>query len=443
MNYPAIRRVLLSALACAILLCLSACNPGPDVTAIAPREGTIRQSFSEPARTRLENLYPISMPVDGRIGRIELEPGDPVRKGDILVEFDRVPLELAVRESTAAVSELEARLNVQEDNSLEKTAMVETQATVDASKEMLKAADEETDAQRARHERAAKQLDRMKALADDQAISQSELDDAELEAETALISYRSEQFKRAAMNALMTAVESGPRYIRDWMSQKELRKIETTHRLEQARARLESAKHTLALAEIRSPIDGVVLQRHQQGDQAFAAGQVLLTLGNMDDLEVIADVLTQDAMKLEPEARVELTASGQKETIKGKVKRIEPAGFTKLSSLGVEQQRVNVIVSLEDASTNLGAGYRLQARFFTGQKDGALIVPRYSVLQAADGSYYVYRIVGGKLAQTTVEVGLRNDLEMEVVKGLSADDRIVETPDASMKDQQSVSVIAN
>src|SRR5690606_17744891 len=108
-----------------------------------------------------------------------------------------------------------------------------------------------------------------------------------------------------------------------------------THQIAQAEAQLANAKHRLSLAEVVSPIDGVVLTREEQGEGNFTAGTLLLAIGDLSDLEVIGDVLTQDALKLSASSEVELSPSAAAEKIVGRVKRIEPAGFTKLSSLGV------------------------------------------------------------------------------------------------------------
>jgi len=126
--------------------------------------------------------------------------------------------------------------------------------------------------------------------------------------------------------------------------------------------------------------------------------------------------------------------AARRAAIWGKVKRIEPAGFTKLSSLGVEQQRVNVIVSLPPQHEGLGVGYRVQAQFFTGAKSNALIVPRYGVLQAPDRSFYVLKVVDGKMRKQAVTIGLRSDLELEITSGLSENDLIVARPDTTMKE---------
>jgi HlyD family secretion protein len=420
-----------------------------EVEGIHPRKGEIQESFTEPARTRLAKTYPIAMPVAGRIERIDLEPGDPVKKGQVLAKYDLVPFQAALAEAQAAVRELEAQIVVKEDNRLEDTMLSETRATVKAASESVNASAKQTEAERANAEHAQRNLVRMKKLAGEKTIPESEFDDAQLRADTAEIALKRQEFYHAALNALTVAVNLGPSFVEKYVLRKSLERETLVHQVSEAKARLAKAQHDLELADIRSPIDGVVLERNEQGDRTMSVGQALLLVGNLDELEVVADILTQDALRLHIGSQVSLEPALGVEPIPGKVKRIEPQGFTKLSSLGVEQQRVAVIVSLQSRDRKgadktfaggLGVGYRVQARFLTGAKPDTLIVPRFTVLQAPNRSFYVFKIAGGKLKKQPVAIGLRSDLELEVTGGLSPADTIVAEPDTTMKDGMSVSV---
>jgi len=413
---------------------LPGCGGGTSVDVTKPRRGEIRESFTEPARTRLAHTYRIAMPVDGRVKRIHLEPGDVVKKGQPLVQFDLLPFQKEVAEAKARVSELEAQLKLNEYREIEDTVLVEAKASIDAAEQALRAADAQVEAEKARSDRAQKELRRGKALLDRKAITDSEFEDIQLRADTALIELRRQEFYKAALNALFTAVKLGPKYVEKYLGRKRLSRAVLEFQLAQARSRLERAEHNLKLVEVRSPIDGVVLQRFEQGDRALPAGHELLLLGNLDELEVVAEVLTEDALRLRIGSEVRMQPAARRAAIWGKVKRIEPAGFTKLSSLGVEQQRVNVIVSLPPQHEGLGVGYRVQAQFFTGAKSNALIVPRYGVLQAPDRSFYVLKVVDGKMRKQAVTIGLRSDLELEITSGLSENDLIVARPDTTMKE---------
>ena len=148
--------------------------------------------------------------------------------------------------------------------------------------------------------------------------------------------------------------------------------------------------------------------------------------------------MTEDALKLAPGGKVLLESLFGSLKLNGRVKRIEPQGFTKLSSLGVEQQRVLVIVEIEDPPENLRVGFRLHARFFTGYKTDAIILPRFAVLQAPDQTYYVYAVEDGRLTRREVKLGLRSDLEHEIAEGLDEDSLVVTNPDSTMSEGTAV-----
>lgn len=413
---------------------LTGCEQKTEVAVINPWLGEIKESFVEPARTRLPRTYPVTMPVTARIGQVKWEVGDRVQKGQTLVELDIVPIKAALDQAEAMVKEAEAHKIVMLFDRLEMTAMEEARISVEAAKDALRAADAQVQAQEAREKRAAKELERMRKLAEQQAIPETTFDDAQLMAETELIELRKQELNRAVVKAMAVITELGPRLVAEYLQRKALERATVDQQVAQARAALAGARHELELAIVTSPIDGVVLERYQEGDGTLAVGTPILLLGNLEEMEVCAEVLTQDALRLGPDSEVTLDASGGLPSISGQVKRIEPAGFTKLSSLGVEQQRVRVIVSLDQRPEALGVAYRLHARFVTGRKDRALLVPRFSVLQAPDGSFYVFRAgADGVLEKVTVVVGLQSDLELEITGGLSDKDTIVRTPDATMR----------
>ena len=208
---------------------LAGCGRGAAVEAVRVRRGVLREEFAEPAKTRLPQTYRISMPVDGRIGRIDVAPGDQVRAGQRLASFDLVPFEQEVAEARAAVAELEAQIEVKDNDRIEQTAIIETEATVEAAEEALKAAEAQVEAERARADRAAKELARMQALATSEVATQSALEDAQLAAETAAIELKRQEFYRAALGALLVAVRLGPKYVDAYLGRKRLERQVLVH----------------------------------------------------------------------------------------------------------------------------------------------------------------------------------------------------------------------
>lgn len=422
-----------------MVVCLPGCGKKQDVEVVQPRRSDIQESFSEPAKTWLEDIYPITMPISGRINRIEFQPGDQVEKGTLLVKFDETLLAQQVMEASHALSELQAELKINADDRIEQTALVEVYGIIQAASETLSAAAEEIRSEKARLDRNQKELQRVRNLTNSGAATERQLDDAELTALTSEIDYRRQVFYQAAIKALVKVVHLGPRYIENYLGLKKLRRAVLLEQVRQAQARLMQVQHQLKLARsITAPISGVVLERYSQGDAFLSAGEPLLSIGFLGDLQVEADVLTQQALQLESRTPVEFSIASLPQTVTGVVTKIEPSGFTKFSSLGVEQQRVKVIMSIDTLLPGLGVGYRLQARFITGNKQQALVVPRFSVLQDSEGNNYVFKVAGNKLVRQNVELGLQSDLELEIVEGLSVDDRIVAHPDTSLSEGDSV-----
>lgn len=201
--------------------------------------------------------------------------------------------------------------------------------------------------------------------------------------------------------------------------------------ISEAQAEISIAQYNLSRSTMRSPIEGVILWRYTQGGRWLNEGNPLLDIGTWGDLEVIADVLTQDAQQLKPGDAVFLSSIGSPDIIQAKINYIEPQGFTKKSSLGVEEQRVNVIMSLpEKRPPTLQAGYRLDAQFLisSARDKDALIIPRFSVLQDVTGKFYVFKVVRNRLVKQMVEIGIDTDTEIAITRGLTVNDTIVSQP---------------
>jgi HlyD family secretion protein len=198
-----------------------------------------------------------------------------------------------------------------------------------------------------------------------------------------------------------------------------------------------------------SPIDGVVLERPISNARYLAAGEVLLKIGRLDQLQVEVDVLSQDVVRVKEGDRVDLYGPTiGTDPVAGRVSRIFPAGFTKISSLGVEQQRVRVIVDFDSAvlarlrdERKLGVGYRVLARIYTAEATDATFVPRAALFRGAAGDWQVYAIRDGRARLAGVKVGLVNDNQAQILDGLTATDVVILAPETNLVDGAKVSPI--
>jgi HlyD family secretion protein len=183
-----------------------------------------------------------------------------------------------------------------------------------------------------------------------------------------------------------------------------------------------------------------VLQRPIRDEQFLAAGTKLVEIGDLNDLEVEADILSQDVQKINDGDVVEITSASLAKPLMGRVTRKYPAAFTKISSLGVEQQRVKVIIGFDDASRprvhelGLSVGYRVHVRIRTADKSSALVVPRSALFRGPKGNWQVYAVVSRRAKLRDVQVGLMNDERAEITSGLDKGDQVVLAPEAGLAD---------
>lgn len=185
----------------AAMLSLVACGSSTEVRATKVRKAAITESFSEIARTRLEDRYRISMPVDARIAQIDLEPGAIVKKGQLLIDVDRIPLERAVGEARASVEELRARVTLIKDTTVEQKTLENAESTASAMEQQKKSFGALIDAERWRVTQTQREWERLKGLADSNAVSKTILDNAESDAETAVIELRRREYEDAMASA--------------------------------------------------------------------------------------------------------------------------------------------------------------------------------------------------------------------------------------------------
>ncbi len=365
-------------------------QPTPvDVTEVG--RGPLRVTLSDEGETRVRDRFIVSAPVAGQVLRIELEPGDPVVAGEtVLATFapsDPTPLDARSRQ------EAEARMK--------------------GAREAVKQAEAERERAASEAELGRTELRRTERLAEQGIVSDEQLDLARTRARSTREALRSAQF------ALSTA----------------------RYELERARALLTTGSGPGGeVITLTSPVDGVVLRRFLESAAVVPAGEPLLEVADTGRLEIVSDFLSHDAVKIDPGRRALIEHWGGDEVLEARVRRVEPSGFTKISALGVEEQRVNVILDFVDPRTAWGAlgdGYRVEVAVVLWEDEDVLQVPTSALFRhRRDGedAWAVFRVVDGEAVLTPVKVGHRTALAAEVVSGLSEGDTVVVHPSDSILD---------
>lgn len=350
-------------------------------------------------------------------------------------------MEQRLAEARAVVARIEAAIRTQSDSRIEETAIAQAQAYVESMTSTVSAAAARCDASQARWQYAQKYAARIAGLVRSGGAAQDDLDRSELLKIESELSYRQDRLIHAALVSLQAATDLLPTLIQKYVERKLLVVEELKQQLAEARARLATVEENARRAVMTSPADGVVLHRYVSQEQFLPAGTRLLELGRWEDLEIEAEILTQDAVRLRTgmTAEVFLGENAVEPLCQGKVKRIEPAAFTKLSSLGVEEQRVKVIVELTPQDfeqlpgrANLGVGYRVWVRIIVRERKNTLIVPRISVVREASDRWAVWVWTGRRAERRPVTVGIMNDAYAEILSGLTAGEAVLLTPEIGL-----------
>lgn len=386
---PLPKKILMFAVPAALIVAfVLGMRPSPVPVDLAPvARGPLRVTLDEEGETRIRDRFVVSAPFTGRILRIDLDPGEPVRKGDVL-----------------------AILRPGEPDLLDVRSRASLEARVRSAQAALGRAKADRERARAELRFAESEFSRNNALGKQGIVSQERVDQAKLAVDT----------RRGALAATEYEVEAAE------------------HELAAARASLLEAGDARGggLFEVRSPVDGAVLRRLRESESVVAAGEPLLEVGDPRDLEIVSDLLSTDAAQLRPGQLVSIEQWGGETPLAARVRYVEPSGFTKISALGVEEQRVWVVMDLVDSPErrpSLGDGFRVEVRVVMWEGRDVLQVPTSSLFRDDQG-WAVFAVENGKAVKRRVEAGHQNGTTAEVRSGLKEGDRVIVHPGAEVAD---------
>jgi HlyD family secretion protein len=412
--------ILLSLAAGIIAAVVWAFLPEPVAVDMATVErGRLRVTVDEDGRTRIRERYTVSAPLVGQLLRIDLEPGDEVKAGEKVLAtiIPRAPELLDAR----TVAQAEARVDTAAA-ALEKVAPLLEQA-------------------RAAQAHAEEELQRVRRLGRP-TVTESELDRAELDAKLRAEDLRSAQIAQEIARFELEQARAALLMARPLESERIANGADGGHPSTSVTDGLNDQIADSPPAEsqqnflIHSPIDGRVLRVFQESSAVVTAGTPLLELGDPGDLEVVVDVLSQDAVKIHKDDPVVLEHWGGSRPLDARVRIVEPAAKTKISTLGVEEQRVDVIIDLLDPEAEqgpLGDGFRVEARIIIWQEDDVLKVPTSALFRQGD-DWAVFRVVDDKARTSLVVLDQQNGLEAQVLEGLNEGDQVVIHPSDTVQD---------
>lgn len=384
-----------------LLLLVLAAIAGAAVYALMPKpvavdlggvdRGPLEVTIDEEGKAQIHDVYKVSAPVGGQLDRFPLEVGDSVKR-DVTVVAD-------IRPSAPAF--LDARSHR------------EMQAAVGAASAAVRLAEAELKRAEAQQRLAQSDLERAQRLSKTGTISNRSMDEAESNADTAA--------------AQIAQSEANLELRRSELASAEARMIQPGS---------EDAGGGACCVQVRAPVDGVVLKVHAESAQVVQAGALIAEIGDPGDMEVVVDLLSTDAVKVKRGAEAEIVGWGGGETLSARVRRVEPSAFTKVSALGIEEQRVNVMLDLLDPHTAweaLGHDYRVYVRIRVWRGEDVVRVPLAALFRLG-ADWAVFRVADGRAVTTKVTIDHRDTEHAEVTEGLAPGDSVILHPSDQVVD---------
>lgn len=368
-------------------------TPPLDVDVAEAVEAPLLVTIDDEGETRVRDIYVVAAPISGELQRVDLEAGDPVVAGQTVV----------------------ARIMPAQPDFLNSRNEAEVRAQIKALEASVQSSAARIGQAEADRKLAAANFSRIDAL------------------------YERGFATRTAHDAARAARDSSAARLTEARGAMDATRFEL--RAAKARLIVPSASKTSGSAlAVRSPESGSVLRVVQESQAMVAVGTPIMELGNPSEIEIVSDLLSSDAVKIKPGSAVLIDNWGGDKPLRGKVKLIEPFGFTKISALGVEEQRVNVIIDFVDpriARERLGHGYRVIVRVVEWSGDKVLQVP-ISALFRDKGQRSVFVMRGGEAHLVPVAVGRMNDERAQITRGLEAGDDVILHPSEKIEDGRSV-----
>jgi HlyD family secretion protein len=357
--------------------------------------GPLQVTVDGEGRTRVRDRYVVASPVPGRLRRIALRRGDSVLQDQLIAQIESLPLAPLDPRQRAEAS---ARVNAAEDAQRESDAMVERA--------------------KAGYEQARRESERCEKLVAAGVISRQELERAQ------------------------TAMDVAARELNAARSRSET----AGHDVEVARSALlalgKNQKQSVTTVQVHAPVSGRVLRVIEESERVISAGTALIELSNPSKLEVVIELLSTDAVKVKPGALVLIERWGGDSVLQARVRLIEPSAFTKVSALGVEEQRVNVIADFTEPAQTLGDGYRVEGRIVVWENENVLKIPSSALFRTGDG-WSVFVVVQNKAYLRQVQVGQRTPFEAEVISGLEDAARVIVHPSNEISEAMRVELQGN
>ena len=337
-------------------------------------KGAMQVTVDEQGETRAHDRFVVTAPVAGKLARIELHDGDAVQKNQVVARI--APLPLSVQERSEQTARIAAARSHQRE-----------------AEELVRHAQEDLD-------QARRESQRVERLVKDGFMSGQAAEQARNAETTSANDLAAARFRAKSAAAEVTLAESGLLAVQGGKG---------------------------ALFEVRSPVAGRILRIPDPSERVVAAGAPLLTVGDLNKLEIVIELLSSEAVKVKPGMTVILDGWGGSQPLKARVRRVEPYAFTKVSALGIEEKRTNVVADFVDAPQALGDGYRVNAHIAVWAANDVVTAPASALFRCGE-TWCTFAVENGRAKKRAVKVGHSNAQQAEVLEGLKPGETVIRHP---------------
>lgn len=414
-------------------------RPRPLLVAVgAPVRITVREYIAEEAKTRLDAEYLIDMPIAGTLERIEWKAGDMLEAGAIIARIESFELERQIRGMESLIAQARAQVTGVDSGKPKPEDLAAAALRIREASDALRIAEKDKTIAEIDFADAERAVQRARSLRAEGVVSQAELEEAErrykgLEQNIA----RVRLVAQAAAKQLEIATLNEQR-LRGSVDDNEFMRTVYEADIVRVEAELEVLRRDLERAIIRAPVAGPILEKYIEDRRVLPPGTPIVKMGELATLEIECDVLSEEVVKVKPGNPVEISGKALGDAVhSGTVKRIYPSAFMKISALGIEQQRVKVIIAFDEPVPALRPGTRLDVKIVTAESPDVLAVPERATFRR-EGQWYVFTAENGRARMRPVAIGLKNDDWAEIASGLDPESAVITEPRNDLDDHARV-----
>lgn len=403
--------------------------------------GAIAAYIEEEGKTQLRLEQKIFPTMSGFLGPITLEVGDRVRQGQLITRIDDVEIRKEIEAVEAEIKGIESQCLGIDQSKPKKDEFAKARLLIEQSQEQLKISEKELSILQASFAQTEREFVRISRLFAQKIATAQEQENIETRRDIEKQTLEKQKQMVKTMQTSIAIAEANLAILHDSDDDQEYLRQVYKSQVEARQTRLVILKNNLRRTDIVSPFDGVVLERVTTGNVYLSfvmPDYYLLKVGDLSTLEVRVDILSDDIRKVKVNQTVEIYGAALgSQKLQGKVAQIYPSAFTKISSLGIEQQRVTVLVHFENIQKLLNPGYRVDVKIFTHTVPSTLLVPTRAIF-LLERKPYLFAVVAGKARLRQIKTGIDTDETSEILAGVVEGDTIVIDPPNALKDGDSV-----